>query len=661
MRSVAMKFVAFILSAVLLVCAVGSGLAVAFLGYEGLYDRDLETIVGESMEQQGESIAQHCLQLYANYALGKCPEVVLRGGYEEMYASSQGKWNIEICQGEEVLASLKGQPDNALTFEYTLSVTYLSVEPSMDGEENAVCVTVEEESEQVEYLLYQCVSPEYTVRLDLSTDYAAGENDALLAQLYGIRYQLLILTVVSLLLFAACLVYLCCVAGRSPRSREVRPGGLNRLPLDLYAGILIGIGFPLVVLGTLLFHDVTKFGVWENLRFSILMAAGAIAVSLSLLVMALVFALAAQVKTKGGYWWRNSLIGRIVLLIGKGIYWLCKAIYRLFCLLPVIWRLALIGGGAGFLLFIVLIITWQTKDLFWELGAFLIPLNYMVLLGYLCYAYGTLFHGVQKMKRGDLSHKIDTRFLFGSFKEFAKGLNEVSQAAGLAAEKQLRSERMKTELITNVSHDIKTPLTSIINYVDLLQKPHSEQEEMQYLEVLSRQSQRLKKLVDDLMEMSKASTGNIATQITQLDAVEAVTQALGEFADKLDKAKLTPILDAPETPVMMLADSRLVWRVLSNLLSNTVKYALPGTRVYLSVRQKNNSVVISVKNISKEQLGISAEELMERFVRGDASRNTEGSGLGLNIAKSLMELQKGQLKLSVDGDLFKVTLIFPEA
>ena len=263
------------------------------------------------------------------------------------------------------------------------------------------------------------------------------------------------------------------------------------------------------------------------------------------------------------------------------------------------------------------------------------------------------------MKRGDLSHKISTRFLFGSFKEFAKGLNDISNAAALAAEKQLRSERMKTELITNVSHDIKTPLTSIINYVDLLQKPHTEQEEAQYLEVLSRQSQRLKKLVDDLMEMSKASTGNIATQITQLDAVEAVTQALGEFADKLDKANLTPVLDVPETPVMMLADSRLVWRVLSNLLSNAVKYALPGTRMYVRVRQNRNAVVISIKNISKEQLGISAEELMERFVRGDASRNTEGSGLGLNIAKSLMELQKGQLKLAVDGDLFKVTLIFP--
>jgi len=231
--------------------------------------------------------------------------------------------------------------------------------------------------------------------------------------------------------------------------------------------------------------------------------------------------------------------------------------------------------------------------------------------------------------------------------------------AVMAAQKQLKSERMKTELITNVSHDIKTPLTSIINYVDLLQKPHTEEEQAQYLEVLDRQSQRLKKLIDDLMDMSKASTGNMAVDITLVDAVESVNQALGEFADKLDRAQLTPVFRHTEDSVAMMADGKLVWRVLSNLLSNAVKYAMPGTRLYIDLMQLDDTVVISLKNISREALNVDAEELMERFVRGDDSRNTEGSGLGLNIAKSLMELQKGQLQLLVDGDLFKVTLIFP--
>jgi len=220
---------------------------------------------------------------------------------------------------------------------------------------------------------------------------------------------------------------------------------------------------------------------------------------------------------------------------------------------------------------------------------------------------------------------------------------------------------MKSELITNVSHDIKTPLTSIINYVDLLQKPHTEEDQVQYLEVLARQSQQLKKLLDDLMDMSKASTGNMTVEISLLDAVEAVNQALGEFSDKLEKARIVPVFRHAESFVPMMADGRLVWRVLNNLLGNAVKYAMPGTRLYLDLMCVNDTVVISLKNISREELNVDAEELMERFVRGDDSRNTEGSGLGLNIAKSLMELQKGQMQLLVDGDLFKVTLIFPGA
>ena len=204
-------------------------------------------------------------------------------------------------------------------------------------------------------------------------------------------------------------------------------------------------------------------------------------------------------------------------------------------------------------------------------------------------------------------------------------------------------------------------LTSIINYADLLQKPHTAEEEMQYLEVLSRQSLQLKKLLEDLMEMSKASTGNMNVEIMELDAVEAINQALGEFADKLDKVRLTPVFRHTAVTVPMMADGRLVWRVLSNLLGNVVKYAMPGTRVYVDLLQVEKDVVISIKNISREELTADAEELMERFVRGDDSRNTEGSGLGLNIAKSLVELQKGQMQLLVDGDLFKVTLIFPTA
>ena len=194
-----------------------------------------------------------------------------------------------------------------------------------------------------------------------------------------------------------------------------------------------------------------------------------------------------------------------------------------------------------------------------------------------------------------------------------------------------------------------------------MKKPHSDAEGDEYLAVLDRQSQRLKKLIDDLMDMSKASSGNMTLELGTVDAAEAINQALGEFADKLDRVNLTPVFRHPEEPVYMIADGKHLWRILSNLLGNAVKYALPDTRLYVDLMVLEQNAVIAIKNISREQLNVDAEELMERFVRGDASRNTEGSGLGLNIAKSLAELQGGQMDVTVDGDLFKVTMIFPKA
>jgi len=204
-------------------------------------------------------------------------------------------------------------------------------------------------------------------------------------------------------------------------------------------------------------------------------------------------------------------------------------------------------------------------------------------------------------------------------------------------------------------------LTSIINYVDLLKHTDSESERAQYLEVLSNQSNRLKRLIDDLMELSKASSGSLQVDLTAMDATEAVNQALGEFTERLEAAGLSPVFTAPEESITMLADGRLFWRIISNLFSNAVKYAMPGTRLYIDLAQHEDKVLISLKNVSREKLYASSEYLLERFAQGDTSRNTEGSGLGLNIAKTLMEVQQGRLQLVADGDLFKVTLVFPAA
>ena len=377
-------------------------------------------------------------------------------------------------------------------------------------------------------------------------------------------------------------------------------------------------------------------------------------------------ALAAQCKVSGGYWWRNSLCGRVLKRIwkyvrkalgyvGKGFRCIARYIREVFGMLPVIWEWIAAGGFLGIILVII------CTDAHWYT---IFPMTvwclaFATVVIYCGWCYGNIQKGIQRMKEGELNEKIDTKYMYGSFKRLAEDLNALNDVVILAAEKQMKAERMKTELITNVSHDIKTPLTSVINYVDLLQQPHTEEEGKQYLEVLSRQSARLKRLVEALMDMSKASSGNMTVNITTVDAVETVNQALGEFADKLDAAQLTPVFRTPDNQLHMQADGRLTWRVLSNLLSNVVKYALPGTRVYLDLLRLDKTAVLSVKNISREELKVSTEELMERFVRGDESRNTEGSGLGLNIARSLMELQRGQLQLLVDGDLFKVTLVFP--
>lgn len=228
-----------------------------------------------------------------------------------------------------------------------------------------------------------------------------------------------------------------------------------------------------------------------------------------------------------------------------------------------------------------------------------------------------------------------------------------------AVDEQMKSERFKTELITNVSHDIKTPLTSIINYVDLIKKEDCDNEKIkEYTEVLDRQSSRLKKLVDDLVEASKASSGVLAVDMKPCEIGVLLSQTAGEYEEKLKKAGLELVLTQPETSVTIMADGRHLWRIFDNLMNNVCKYSLPSSRVYLTLEEQNGNAVVTFKNISKTPLNITSDELMERFVRGDSSRNTEGSGLGLSITKSLTELQKGKFDLTVDGDLFKATLTF---
>ena len=486
---------------------------------------------------------------------------------------------------------------------------------------------------------------------------------------------------VCLVLFAALAVYLCMAAGRKPGSEEIRPGGLNCIPLDIYLAT--------VVLGAAGYVFCAAEGLGYFIQQSMLTLLSIYGYGLyawCLLFVGFCFACAAQFKTPNFYWWRRSVTGlcwRIVVwcwhfgwkclgwaykilwtvtiglvswawkTIKKFFFWLIGWVRKLYGLLPLSWQWlvgGLLVGGCTF------------PGLLWD-SSLLLFISFAIALAVVIYSanvYATLLEAAKRMRGGDLEIKVDEKLMIGGFKDMAQELNGLSDVVMVAAQKQMRSERMRTELITNVSHDIKTPLTSIINYVDLLQKPHSPEDAQSYLEVLSRQSNRMKRLIDDLIELSKASTGNITVNLTTMDAVETVNQALGEFTDKLDAAHLMPVFRAPKEPLYIHADGRLAWRAMSNLLSNAAKYAQPDTRLYVDMVAVDGKVCISFKNISRDSLNISADELMERFVRGEASRSQEGSGLGLNIAKSMMELQHGALELLVDGDLFKATLIFPQ-
>lgn len=264
---------------------------------------------------------------------------------------------------------------------------------------------------------------------------------------------------------------------------------------------------------------------------------------------------------------------------------------------------------------------------------------------------------LRNIYEGNPNVKLNEEELEGTLKIMAKYINDIAGGFTNAIDQSLKSERLKTELITNVSHDIKTPLTSIINYVDLLKKEdiHNAQIE-QYIAVLDKKSQRLKKLIEDLVEASKVSSGNVTLNIETINLKELLNQTVGEFEDKLEKKKLKLEMDLPNENVFIKADNRYLYRVIENVFSNISKYALEGSRVYINLYEENKNVKLEIKNISKEKLNISAEELMQRFVRGDKSRYTEGSGLGLSIAESLTELQGGEFKIDIDGDLFKVEI-----
>lgn len=355
-------------------------------------------------------------------------------------------------------------------------------------------------------------------------------------------------------------------------------------------------------------------------------------------------------RLKNHIFMRKSLIG-IVLLMGAKML---KAI-----VLDMNTKLKATIVIASILLFEVLIwgigicYDYETTLFVWGI----IKVAQFVLFMYLYSMLLKVRNGAKKMAEGETEVKIDTEGMYGIIGETAAYMNDISVGMDKAVAEKLKSEQLKTELITNVSHDIKTPLTSIINYIDLMKKEDiSNPKVIEYLKVADKQSLRLKKLTEDIIEASKAATGNIQAELTRINVSEMIAQALGEYENKFSEAQLITVYENAEASYYALADGRLLWRVIDNLFSNIYKYAMEGTRIYIDVREKTDAVEVVVKNISKYQLNISSDELKQRFVRGDASRSTSGNGLGLSIAESLAQLQGGKLQIDINGDLFTTIL-----
>ena len=662
-RSFVVKLIALFLTSLSLIIAVCSGIGIIQLVKYNLYATDnLNDYLYKQLDFDAFRLAESLAERYAVLELTNCEDEDLKElGYRNyvegdqlLYGFSQESYSYTITtKTGEVLESFSTElTGEVLVFETSCSKPY-PVIVTDEKEVNALygkdvtdsyTYTLSRFSQPVTIREY--ASPDYTVTVTMKQDSALipyGTSVDMLAALYSLRYVLIFVLALSVIMLVIGIAYLCAVAGSTSKKNVTHRGALNYVPLDIYAAGGALFITQLLSLSSNLIYSWTS---GKEYNAGTLSLVGFVFLGVSFILLGFLYAVATQVKLPKGYWYRHSFL-----------YWLGKRTFALLDLLPAVWRL-LVPGLFGLTCFAACVFA-AFLGYYWPLS--LAVILSVILVVYCSYAFGCLLQGAKRMSQGTLDAKLDVRYLIGAYRQCADHLNELADVAIVAARKQMQADRMKTELITNVSHDIKTPLTSIINYVDILQHAQNREDALQYMEVLGRQSQRLKKLIEDLMELSKASSGSMPVHILCLNAEETINQVLGEFSDKLEQANLDLVFLPGREDLSMMADGRLSWRVLSNLFSNAVKYAMPGTRVYLELTGTSEHVVISLKNISREPLNISAEELTERFVRGDASRKTEGSGLGLNIAKSLMELQNGKLELLVDGDLFKATLLFPRA
>ena len=470
---------------------------------------------------------------------------------------------------------------------------------------------------------------------------------------------ILVMGCAASIVFLILLVWLTVIAGRNPQDEELHLNGFDRWKTEIAALVVIGgwcIPVALGVSGITYSYFPSWGGDYQLYQADYIQSAipymicGALlAVYTYALFLTGFLSLVRRIKART--LWKNSLLR-----------WFGGFIKVLFCNFNDVWQVIIVFGVIGLFSFFALIEWASVMGITFLLPALILGAELAAFVYMVRQAIGKqrIKEGILKIAEGEVEYKIPLNGLNGDQKIIAEKINSIGEGLDRALEESMKSERLKTDLITNVSHDIKTPLTSIINYVDLLKKENFEDPKIQrYLEILEAKAQRLKTLTEDVVEASKVSSGNITLQYMNINFVEMIQQTSGEFEEKFKARELKEVLILPEKEVVIRADGRRLWRVLANIYNNAAKYAMEGTRVYAELKVVNDSAVFSLKNISQQPLNISADELTERFIRGDISRSTEGSGLGLSIAKSLTQMQGGKFELYLDGDLFRVTITFP--
>ncbi|MCH5253615.1 MAG: hypothetical protein J1F41_01735 [Lachnospiraceae bacterium] len=543
---------------------------------------------------------------------------------------------------------------------------YLYYSPSeMIYETNSL---IEEESIRKIVKEYDYAYPE-NIKIWIGVDTSYPANDAFLQAAIGFRHyqpylwQWVVAAVVSAVLYLMILIYLTFHTGK-----ETDEGGVSRVRLSSFdkvptEGALILAGLTVVCIFLLLFvlgNYLEEFLTFENVKedwFKVVF--GCSVLILEMLFSFFFYSLVRRIRA--GVLWKNSFLKRLVRKISLLMWdvydngsiivrtWIPYILFLLFNFL------AMVLGFAGGVKLLPILFAFVV-DLFVG-GVFYLDIK----------ERQNIVNGINRIAEGDFSHQIEQDNLHGDNLTLAKSVNSIGNGIKNAVEISMKDERMKADLITNVSHDIKTPLTSIINYVDLIKREEVDNERVRgYIKVLDEKSQRLKQLTDDLVEASKISSGNINLHFEKINLTELLNQTIGEFSEKFEQKSLTLVMNVNATSAVIEADSRSIWRVMENLFNNIYKYALEGTRVYIAIDdrageniQNQRSVEVSIKNISAMALNCNPEELTERFIRGDESRTTEGSGLGLSIAKNLIEAQHGTFEIQLDGDLFKVILTFP--